>query len=129
MKGKLFFKMLVLLAVLVPAFAFAEIKNIDVAKADELMKTGKYVVVDVRTDKEYADGHIKGAINVDYYGDFEKIVEKTLKDKNEPYILYCRSGVRSANSAKVLEKLGYKDISNMEGGFLAWEDAGKPVSK
>ena len=67
MKGKsLFFKLFMVIALLIPAFAFAEIKNEDVAKVDELIKSGKYTVIDVRTKEEYDAGHIKGALNFDY---------------------------------------------------------------
>ena len=131
MKGKsLFFKLFMVIALLIPAFAFAEIKNEDVAKVDELIKSGKYTVIDVRTKEEYDAGHIKGALNIDYYNDdFEEKIESQLKDKNKPYILYCRSGMRSLYSAQILEDLGYTDVTNMKGGFLAWQSAGKPVTK
>lgn len=131
MKGKsLFFKLFMVIALLIPAFAFAEIKNEDVAKVDELIKSGKYTVIDVRTKEEYDAGHIKGALNFDYYNDdFEERIESQLKDKNKPYILYCRSGMRSLYSAQILEDLGYTDVTNMKGGFLAWQSAGKPVTE
>lgn len=131
MKGKsLFFKLFMVIALLIPAFAFAEIKNEDVAKVDELIKSGKYTVIDVRTKEEYDAGHIKGALNFDYYSDdFEEKIESQLKDKNKPYILYCRSGMRSLYSAQILEDLGYTDVTNMKGGFLAWQSAGKPVTE
>ena len=124
------FKLFVLMAVLVPAVAFAEIKNEGAAKVDELIKSGKYVVIDVRTPEEYAAGHINGAVNYDYYSDdFEDNLEENLTDKSKSYIVYCRSGKRSLYSAQIMEELGYKDIINLEGGFLAWENAGKPVVK
>lgn len=131
MKGKsLFFKLFMVIALLIPAFAFAEIKNEDVAKVDELIKSGKYTVIDVRTKEEYDAGHIKGALNIDYYNDgFEEQIESQLKDKNKPYIVYCRSGMRSLYSAQILEDLGYTDVTNMKGGFLAWQSAGKPVTE
>ena len=124
------FKLFVLMAVLVPAVAFAEIKNEGAAKVDELIKSGKYVVIDVRTPEEYAAGHINGAVNYDYYSDdVEDNLEENLTDKSKPYIVYCRSGKRSLYSAQIMEELGYKDVTNLDGGFLAWESAGKPVVK
>lgn len=118
------------LSVLIPFYAFAEIKNVDVNQADEYIKSGNYIVVDVRKPEEYKAGHIKGAGNVDYYNeDFESLFEEKYKDKNKGYIIYCRSGVRSQYSAEILEELGYKNIINMTGGFLSWQDAGKPVEK
>ena len=129
MKRKsLFLKLFMVIALLVPAFAFAEVKNEDVAKVEELIKTGKYTIIDVRTKEEFDAGHIKGALNFDYYSDdFEEQVEEQLKDKNKPYIVYCRSGMRSLYSADILKDIGYTDITNMKGGFLAWQNAGKPV--
>ena len=129
MKRKsLFLKLFMVIALLVPVFAFAEVKNEDVAKVEELIKTGKYTIIDVRTKEEFDAGHIKGALNFDYYSDdFEEQVEEQLKDKNKPYIVYCRSGMRSLYSADILKDLGYTDITNMKGGFLAWQNAGKPV--
>lgn len=131
MKGKsLFFKLFMVVALLIPAFAFAEIKNEDVAKVEELIKSGKYTVIDVRTKEEYDAGHIKGALNFDYYNDdFEEKIEEALKDKDKPYIVYCRSGMRSLYSAEILEELGYTNVTDMKGGFLAWQSAGKPVAE
>lgn len=131
MKGKsLFFRLFMVVALLIPAFAFAEIKNEDVAKVEELIKSGKYTVIDVRTKEEYDAGHIQGALNFDYYNDdFEERIEAELKDKNKPYIVYCRSGMRSLYSAEILEELGYTDVTNMKGGFLAWQSAGIPVAE
>lgn len=131
MKGKsLFFRLFMVVALLIPAFAFAEIKNEDVAKVEELIKSGKYTVIDVRTKEEYDAGHIQGALNFDYYNDdFEERIEAEFKDKNKPYIVYCRSGMRSLYSAEILEELGYTDVTNMKGGFLAWQSAGIPVAE
>lgn len=131
MKAKsLFFKLFIIAALCIPAFAFAEIKNEDAAKIDELIKSGKYTLIDVRTKEEYNAAHIQGAINIDYYNDdFAKIIEAKLKDKNKAYIIYCRSGRRSLYAAEILEKLGFTNITNMKGGILDWQSAGKPLVK
>ena len=131
MKGKLlFFKLFILAALVIPVSAFAEIKDDDVAKIDELIKTGKYIVIDVRTKEEYNAGHLAGALNFDYYSDdFEDSIESQFKNKNKPYIVYCRSGKRSLASAEILEEVGFTNVTNMKGGILAWESAGKPVVK
>ena len=123
-------KIFLVLSVLIPSFAYAEIKNADVNQVEEYIKSGKYIVVDVRKPDEYGAGHIKGAGNVDYYDDnFESLFEEKYSDKNQSYIIYCRSGMRSQYSAEILEELGYKNLINMTGGILAWQDAGKPVEK
>lgn len=84
----------------------------------------KVVLVDVRTPKEYNDGHIDNALNIDWLGDgfsaeFEKI------DKNQTVYLYCRSGKRSADATKFLDSLGYKNVVNLEGGYIAWAKRNK----
>lgn len=124
------FKFILLAFMLMPVFAFAGIENADVNKVEEYIKSGKYIVVDVRKAEEFAAGHIKGAGNIDYYNDdFETLFEEKYTDKNQGYILYCRSGMRSQYSAEILEELGYTNLVNMTGGFLSWQDAGKPVEK
>lgn len=122
-------KLLLVFSILVPSMAYA-IENADVNKVEEYIKTGEYIVVDVRKPDEYSAGHIKDAGNIDYYDDnFESLFEEKYSDKSKKYILYCRSGMRSQYSAEILEELGYENIINMTGGFLAWQDAGKPVEK
>ena len=84
----------------------------------------KVVLVDVRTPKEYNDGHIDNALNIDWLGDsfpaeFEKI------DKDQTVYLYCRSGKRSADATKFLDSLGYKNVVNLEGGYVVWASRNK----
>ena len=83
-------------------------------------------LVDVRTGEEYADGHLPGAINIDWRG--EDFMEKAeaLLDKGRTVIVYCRSGRRSAEAAAKLDGAGFKTY-NLLGGILAWKEAGKPV--
>lgn len=81
------------------------------------------LLVDVRTPKEYNDGHLKNARNIDWMGDgfiseFEKI------DKDKIIYLYCRSGKRSANATRYLDSLGYQQVFNLKGGYVAYK-AGK----
>lgn len=126
----LFFRLFIMIALFIPAFAFAEIKNEDAAKVEELIKSGKYIVIDVRTKEEYDAGHIEGAFNFDYYDEnFKDKIKSQFKDKNKPYIVYCRSGMRSLYSAQILDSLGYTDVTNMKGGFLSWQSSGKPVAE
>lgn len=85
-------------------------------------------IVDVRTEKEYAAGHIKGAILVTWGDDFkEQLNHKGIKPC-KPVVVYCRSGRRSAAAAKTLAQMGYK-VYNLNGGIVAWEKAGRPVEK
>ncbi|NNC89761.1 MAG: rhodanese-like domain-containing protein [Akkermansiaceae bacterium] len=85
-------------------------------------------VLDVRTPEEFADGHLAGAINVDFQApDFAAQAGKL--DKETPYLVHCRSGRRSEASLKILEELGFQKIYHLDGGISAWEQAGKPLEK
>jgi len=85
-------------------------------------------LVDVRTLKEFREGHLENAQNIcvtDH--DFEENILKL--DKNKPAYLYCRSGKRSATAAKILKELGFTEIYDMEGGYLNWENQNFEVKK
>lgn len=85
-------------------------------------------LVDVRTPEEYADGHIQGAVNINYYDrNFLEECEADL-DKSRPVAVYCRSGHRSGLAAEALTKAGFK-VTNLVGGILAWTAAGLPTTK
>lgn len=85
-------------------------------------------LVDVRTPQEYVDGHIEGAVNIDFYDrNFVEECDSAL-DKSRPVALYCRSGHRSGLAADMLSKTGF-NVTNLEGGILAWIAAGMPTCK
>lgn len=84
------------------------------------------VVLDVRTAEEYADGHLEGAVVVDFYApDFADQLAGL--DPDVPYLLYCRSGNRSGQAAGLMADLGFVDVANVDGGILAWADAGLEI--
>jgi rhodanese-related sulfurtransferase len=86
------------------------------------------VVLDVRTADEFAAGHIAGAINVDYYGsDFEAKLRAL--DLEVPYVMYCNSGNRSANTLALMDSIGYQEVYELDGGIQAWLAAGRPVEQ
>ena len=90
---------------------------------DEALRTMSdeigYIILDVRTPEEYAEGHIPGAINVpnEAIGSAE-IPE--LPDKSQHILVYCRSGRRSKEAAEKLVKLGYTNVSEF-GGIIDWK--------
>lgn len=85
-------------------------------------------LVDVRTPEEFAQGHLQGAVNMDFYaGDFQNQL-KTL-DPEKPVLVYCRSGGRSGNAATMLGEMGFKKVVDLQGGITAWQAAGEPVQK
>lgn len=80
----------------------------------------KIQLVDVRTPREFDNGHIENAINIDFYdgGNFIKSFEKL--DKDKPVYLYCRSGARSMKAANRLADVGFSKIYDLQGGYMAW---------
>lgn len=86
------------------------------------------ILVDVRTIEEYLDGHIGGAILIDFNkADFKKKID-TL-DKEKVYYIYCRSGGRSGNSRILMNEIGIKEVYDLQGGILAWKAMKYPVKK
>jgi len=84
------------------------------------------VVLDVRTPEEFAEGHLDGAVMIDFYADDfgEQIAEL---DPSVPYLIYCRSGNRSGQTRAMMEDLGFSEVSDVDGGIQAWSAAGLPV--
>lgn len=105
------------------------VKNVKTEEADKLLHENKKIVVlDVRTPEEFADGHIAGAKNVDFYAkDFEKQLDAL--DKGRPYLVHCAAGGRSANARDLMTQHQFLTIYHLDGGFNAWKEAGKPVEK
>lgn len=87
--------------------------------ADAIM-IGKVQLVDVRTSNEYNAGHIRNAINIDFFKvtNFQKSFEKL--DKDKPVYMYCRSGARSQKAARRLVGMGFLKIYDLKGGFMKW---------
>ncbi len=86
------------------------------------------IVLDVRTAEEFAEGHLDGATMVDFYAeDFADQLAGL--DRTAPYLLYCRSGNRSGQTATMMRDLGFTDVAEIDGGILAWTDAGLPISQ
>lgn len=84
------------------------------------------VLIDVRTPQEYAEAHLKGAINMDYYSkDFVEQIKAI--DPNKTILLYCKSGNRSGQAAAVLKKHGFSKVYDLEGGISNWISSGKPT--
>ena len=86
----------------------------------------KFVLVDTREDSEWSRGHIPGAIHLSR-GIIERDIEKTVPDKNTRIVLYCGGGYRSALAADNLQKMGYRNVISMDGGWRGWTEAGFPI--
>lgn len=92
---------------------------------DAVFDNQKHQLVDVRTIDEFNEGHLQNAQNICISDeDFKENISKL--DKTQPIYLYCRSGKRSARAAEILKEMGFKEIYDMEGGFLEWQSQGLP---
>jgi len=107
--------------------ACGNVTSINVERAVAKMKKDrKIVVVDIRTPDEFADGHIKGAININMNDkDFAKKLAKL--DRKKTYLMHCRSGGRSSASVPVWHRLGFKNVLHLSAGTLGWVKAGQPL--
>jgi phage shock protein E len=92
------------------------------------LKTGEATIVDVRDKDEWDEGHIPGAMHMSR-GTIELDVEEKIPDTNAMIICHCGGGGRSALAAESLQKMGYKNVRSMAGGFKAWKAAGLPTTK
>ena len=85
-------------------------------------------LVDVRTPEEFSEGHIMGAVNYDWYDSLFVDNISAAYDKSAPLYVYCRSGKRASEASVALAKAGF-EVYNLEGGYISWTEAGKPVTK
>jgi len=93
-----------------------------------LDRKDRFYLVDVREESEWAAGHLPGAIHLGK-GVIERDVEQAIPDTAAEVILYCGGGFRSALAAENLQKMGYSNVTSMDGGWRAWNAAGFPVQK
>ncbi|MFT5942368.1 MAG: rhodanese-related sulfurtransferase [Sediminicola sp.] len=97
------------------------VKILNLQEFRDAIKNNKMQLIDVRTSQEYKGGHIKNAMNIDFFNGeaFRKTFEKL--NKEEPVYVYCRSGNRSQKAATRLVGMGFKKTYNLKGGFMEWE--------
>jgi len=88
----------------------------------------KFVLVDVREDREYDVDHIPGAVHLGK-GVIERDIEHAYPDLDTELILYCGGGFRSALAADNLQKMGYKNVISMDGGIRGWREKSYPLEK
>jgi rhodanese-related sulfurtransferase len=86
---------------------------------DRYIENENTTVIDVRTPEEYTESHLKGALNIDFYGaDFRSQLDEL--DKNISYAVYCRSGNRSSQTLKIMQELGFTKIAELKGGIASY---------
>ncbi len=104
------------------------VKNASVEEFDKLRAEKNAVVLDVRTEKEFKEGHIPGAVNLDVNGpDFAKKVAAL--DKGKTYLMYCAHGKRGLKACGIMKDAAFTNVVNLEPGLSEWSKAGKPVEK
>jgi rhodanese-related sulfurtransferase len=95
---------------------------------DKLDKKDDLILVDVREQQEWDEGHIPSAIFIPL-SQFEQEFEKHLKNPDAEVVVQCRSGKRSLDACQRLLGEGFTNLKNMKGGILAWMDEGYPIEK
>ncbi len=96
------------------------------AVRDRQARGDAFTLVDVREDREWAQGRLPGAIHIGK-GVIERDAETALRNLDAPVVLYCGGGYRSALAADALGRMGYTKVESMDGGFSGWRAAGLPI--
>jgi rhodanese-related sulfurtransferase len=107
--------------------ARSRIREVTVAETRERLSANTGArLIDVREDNEWQAGHAAGAEHLGK-GIIERDIEARVPDKETELILYCGGGYRSALAADALQKMGYRRVYSMAGGWRAWKESGAPV--
>ena len=110
--------------------AGSEGEDITVSEAYDFLKANKdnnnIIILDVRTPKEYNEGHLKGAVMINFYdADFNEQIGKL--DAEKEYVIYCRVGIRSKKVFDMMKGMGFPKLHNVLGGIVAWLEKGLPL--
>jgi rhodanese-related sulfurtransferase len=109
--------------------AKSRIREIDMAGYQRMRASGEpHLLVDIREESEWAAGHAAGAVHLGK-GIIERDIESKVPDKEKTLVLYCGGGFRSALSADALQKMGYRNVISLDGGWRAYQASGLPVEK
>jgi|SRR5208337_3719928 len=105
------------------------VKETNVPDVKRRMDAGEeFVLIDVREESEWANGHLPGAIHLGK-GIIERDIEQRVPETGTRVILYCGGGFRSALTADNLQKMGYTNVESMDGGWKDWVGGGYPTQK
>ena len=119
------------LLVLVSVISFSSLANDlpDIAPAKLLAtNTQDWLILDVRSAEEYAEGHVPGAINIAHTALASRI-EEISEFSDKPVVVYCRSGFRAGKAGDILQQANFKDVRHLYGDIMAWKDAGYEMQK
>lgn len=107
--------------------AKSRIRTIGMEQLKRMRKSGQpFRLIDVREESEWAAGHAAGAMHLGK-GIIERDIETAVPDHEETLVLYCGGGYRSALAADNLQKMGYRNVISLDGGWRAYRDSGLPV--
>lgn len=102
--------------------------NVSPAEAETLLqKKSTLIVVDVRTQEEFAEGHIAGAKNVNF--NTPDFVDRMKEFEGKSILIHCAAGGRSSRAIEALSNQSFSELFHLNQGFNAWQSAGKPVQK
>lgn len=109
-----------------------QVKEVSALEAYALMQKNSdnpdFITIDIRTPVEYKEGHLKGAVNINFFsGTFKEDIAKL--DRSKTYLIHCRSGGRSSQSLSTFKELEFTHIFHMTNGILEWNAEGLPVEK
>lgn len=107
---------------------FSKWKSVGTTDATRLINHEDALILDIRPNNEYSDGHIVNCKHVPM-SELSKRLGDLEKYRDKPIIAYCRSGSRSVAACQLLTKEGFEKVYNLSGGIMAWESANLPVSK
>jgi len=127
--------LVILFGFILPSCRAQQDQNITALSAREALelietRTGdsNFIILDIRTPGEYQSGHLKDAIIIDYYSkSFADEIGRL--DKEKSYLVYCRSGNRSARSMDLFNKLHFQKIYHLSSGIKSWISEGLPLVK
>jgi rhodanese-related sulfurtransferase len=120
------------LAAAAPLVAGSGFTDVTVDQGRKLMQRragqADFIILDVRTPEEFAEGHLLGAVNMNVMAaDFAARLGAL--DREKTYLVYCRSGNRSTKAVQTMERLGFRSVSHMVEGILGWQKKGFPLSR
>jgi rhodanese-related sulfurtransferase len=107
-----------------PNLSPAEARNMIEERAGD----PRFVLLDVRTPKEFGEERIQGAVMVDFRSpSFRADIAKL--DREKTYLVYCRTGNRSEGAVKVMRELGFRNVMHLSDGITKWKEAGFPTTR
>jgi rhodanese-related sulfurtransferase len=109
--------------------ALGRVREVSCAEVARRLDAGEpFTLIDVREHEEWTRGHLPRARHL-CKGVLERDIETAVPDLAAPIVLYCGGGYRSALAADALQKMGYRDVASMAGGWRSWTEAALPTSR